>query len=74
MSHCVASYTEKVLSGRSYIYRILKPERATLELKITDGHLEIGQISLHNNKAPSEETQIIVGRWLYRKSANMQYE
>lgn len=64
MAHCVGSYSDKVLSGRSYIYKVFEPERATLELKIQGGQIAIGEFRLKNDDIPSEYTHKAVDEWL----------
>ncbi len=64
MAHCVGSYTDKVLSGRSYIYKVFEPERATLELKIQGDRIAIGEFRLKNDDIPSEDTLKVVDEWL----------
>ncbi len=67
MKHCVASYSDAVMFGDSFIYRVLKPERATLELKIHKNKPVIQQLCLQNNGKPSNETKNAVNRWLRKK-------
>lgn len=64
MHHCVASYRHQVQAGQSYIYRVLRPERATLEIKGREQNLYIAQLKLSNNRAPSTETRQAVDAWL----------
>lgn len=67
LSHCVASYINDVLSGRCYIYQVLSPERATLEI-ILKPRLSIGQCCLKNNKTPSDRTMSMVHQWFTEQS------
>lgn len=64
MHHCVGGYDKRVQSGESYIYRVLKPERATLEIKGFGKSIRIGQFKLAYNQHPSEETYAKVSRWI----------
>jgi len=49
MHHCVGSYADYVQSGRCWIYKILRPERATLEL-LPRNTLSIQEQQLSINK------------------------
>lgn len=64
MHHCITAYQPKIMARKCYIYRLLKPERATIELEI-DGHrISVGQISLAYNAQPTEATKTTVIDWL----------
>lgn len=61
----VGYYAEKVLAGKCYIYRVLSPERATVEVVITpDGQHRIEQVYLGYNRKPSLKTSLKIKRWL----------
>ena len=64
MHHCITVYQPKILARESYIYRMLVPERATIELRIESNVLKVGQISLAYNAQPSEATRATVSSWL----------
>ncbi|MBQ7178395.1 MAG: PcfJ domain-containing protein [Victivallales bacterium] len=66
--NCVASYVEEVLEGRSFIYRVLQPERCTLELALRGGRWVVVQLRTACNGAPSKETIDSVNRWLAEAS------
>lgn len=64
-NNCVGGYVSKVRSGSAYIYRILQPERATLEItKNSEGDWEIGQLKCRSNTAVSAATRQAVESWL----------
>lgn len=68
--HCVASYHQEILKKTCYIYKVLQPERATLELRTpVNGDYSIAQLRLYCNDLPSEETISSVQQWLnnYKK-------
>ena len=65
MHHCVASYAGKIMQNQCYIYRILEPERATVEIGYENGTLLLNQIKLINNGKPSEETVEVVSKWIF---------
>ncbi|RJP47878.1 MAG: hypothetical protein C4548_00095 [Desulfobacteraceae bacterium] len=64
MRHCVGGYKSKVREGSSYIYRVIKPERATLEIRKNGRSLSIGQFKLADNQKPSEASKAEVIRWI----------
>ena len=64
MKHCIASYHHSILSEISCIYKVLHPQRATLELIRTNGYYSISQVKLKSNKEPSIATMIHIRRWL----------
>ena len=66
MHHCVGSYAEDCLLGTSFIYRVLAPERATLEIRVRDGRVVVKQIKLACNRAPAAATVAAVRGWLVR--------
>ncbi len=65
MAHCVGGYVERVMSGDVYIYRILEPERATMEVeRMPDGMFQIVQVKLYKNKDVSNKTLTVLRDWL----------
>ncbi len=65
MRHCVASYAEIIMEGVSYIYKVLSPERATLEIRKTEQGLWcLVQIKRVHNQMVNEETLSAVESWL----------
>lgn len=63
--NCVAGYGSLVRRGEQYIYRVLKPQRATLAIaKGAHGDWEIAQIKLACNKQPATPTVEAVNAWL----------
>ncbi|MFC1812588.1 PcfJ domain-containing protein [Thermodesulfobacteriota bacterium] len=65
MHHCVGGYIKEVRDGKCFIYRVMKPQRATLEIKIRGG-IRIGQFKLAHNREPAEESWVTVMKWLER--------
>ncbi|MCK5902851.1 MAG: hypothetical protein KAG28_06855 [Cocleimonas sp.] len=48
-----------------YIYKVIKPERATFEIRITpNGKYHIAQLKLDKNEEPSMDTKEAVLQWL----------
>jgi hypothetical protein len=64
MRHCVATYARECLEGRSSIYRVLAPGRATLQLVPGAGGWRAAQLKGARNAATSTETHEAVARWL----------
>ena len=63
--HCVASYQQRILAGRYYVYSVTAPERATLGIKLAEnGEMTVDQLKLRYNRRPSAETQAMVEGWL----------
>ncbi|MEL7638072.1 MAG: PcfJ domain-containing protein [Solidesulfovibrio sp.] len=64
MHHCVASYIDLIFEGKSFIYKVLAPERATLQIvRLPDGKLRVGQLKLACNAETSQETVNQVSNW-----------
>jgi len=69
MHHCVGGYVNKINNGSSYVYRVLKPERATLEIIGQGKNAKIGEFRRLYNQSPSARTYLCVKNWLedYKK-------
>jgi hypothetical protein len=66
MHHCVASYARDVALGRTYVYRVLAPERATVSIVPTPGGAgwKIDQLKGVANAPVGHETRLAVTAWL----------
>ena len=64
MQHCCATHTPWVRDGEAYFYRVLRPERATLEVSIFKGYVWLHELKLKCNDEPSDETYEAVREWL----------
>lgn len=66
MHHCVATYARRVAAGRSYLYRVLGPERATLSISRapSDPGWTVEEISGVANRPVGCQTRIAVAAWL----------
>lgn len=74
MHHCVGSYVSAVRKGNCYIYKVLFPERATVEIRYTSRNgWVVRQIKKASNNAPNAETVRIVHAWLAHHTME-QYE
>ncbi|MDZ7697720.1 MAG: hypothetical protein U5R49_12635 [Deltaproteobacteria bacterium] len=68
--NCIYSYDGDILAGRRYVYRILKPERATLSIsKVRNGwgkrkaQWRIEEIKTRANNQPGLETVAAIRSW-----------
>lgn len=67
--NCVASYAASVVAGEVYLYRVLKPERATLSLvHWPGGGWQIGELLRAGNQPVSAATTRTVRAWLADQS------
>lgn len=63
--NCVAGYVERVAGGDTYIYRVLRPQRATLSLvRWPGGRWQIGELLQVGNHPVSAATRRAVEAWL----------
>ena len=71
-SNCVGGYAGMVKRGSCYIYRVLKPERATLSI-VPDfcGGWRRSELKLYKNAKPGRATTNHVDRWLERHSLSV---
>lgn len=64
-NNCVGGYVYKIREGKTFIYRVLEPERATLEIIMTsEGDWIIGQLKCYSNTNASAATRQTVQSWL----------
>ena len=67
--NCVGGYAERVAGGKVFIYRVLRPDQATLSLRLdTDGEWVIGQLLRAFNQPVSTATAVTVQLWLAGES------
>ena len=64
--NCVGSCAGTVASGKRYIYRVLSPQRATVEVAWTRYGWKLGQVKLARNGKPSQLTLDLVSSWFAR--------
>jgi hypothetical protein len=63
--NCVGSYGRYVERGTTYIYRVLKPTRATLSIvRGSDGQWQRGELLAAGNESVGARTERAVDRWL----------
>jgi hypothetical protein len=64
-NNCVGGYSYKIRKGKTFIYRVLEPERATLEINMnSEGDWLIGQLKCYSNSEPSAATRQSVESWI----------
>jgi len=64
MRHCVSSYGNEIMKGYSCIYKVLFPQRATLELVCDGGKFRVNQFKLKYNHCPSRSSYKYIRDWL----------
>ena len=64
MHHCVGVYADRIMERKCYIYSVLAPQRATLELVIRGKDVHIQQLLLKFNQKPDPETMNAVEAWV----------
>lgn len=58
MHHCVGGYVRQARLGQYFFYKVLSPERATVQIAVKDDKVSIVQFKLACNKSPSEESWV----------------
>ncbi|WP_375172008.1 PcfJ domain-containing protein [Marinobacter sp.] len=64
MEHCIGTYVNKALSGRSLLFRVLLKERATLELRERDNNIEMVEVKKKNNERVDDDTNERIQKWI----------
>jgi hypothetical protein len=64
MQNCILTYGRHIYEGSFFCYKILKPERGTVGLDLTQGIPRIVEIQLKKNNTPSPATVLAVEEWL----------
>ena len=62
--NCVATYVKRVTSGYIYVYRVLKPQRATLAIARNRDRWHIDELKGTCNRPVDQETHQAVAAWL----------
>jgi len=72
-SNCVGSYADRIRSGHSYIYKVLAPERGTLEIRCANGSTwYLVQLTAAHNGKVDTSTRQTIQRWLQQRMAQLQ--
>ena len=72
--HCIAIYHQSIANGHYCAFKMAKPERMTIGIKITKTEplmCEIDQIRGASNAMPSEQTREIVYQWFEQTKAHL---
>jgi hypothetical protein len=70
--NCAATYAAWIENGCGYVYRVLRPERATVAIQQgPDGNWEIQQIRAKGNDPVTEATAQSVEKWLRAYSVSV---
>jgi hypothetical protein len=64
MHNCLLEYEEALMNGHCYLYKVVKPERATLEVCSEGKSLLLCQLKTIDNGEPSGKTYQAVERLL----------
>ncbi|NJD07802.1 MAG: hypothetical protein FIA97_15090 [Methylococcaceae bacterium] len=63
--HCIQIYHKRIVAGEYYVYRVLKPERATLGMYLNGrARPRLDQIQLKFNEPVAQETEDAVEAWI----------
>lgn len=64
MRHCIASHLFSVVSGDYAVYRMLEPERLTIEIVVTDwGQCFLKEVRGKGNRLPATASMDIIEKW-----------
>lgn len=69
--NCCASYAGSIRRGAVYLYRVLRPERATLSVQFTQRGWRIGELKKKCNAAVSDQTRLAVKMWKQGRSVRV---
>ena len=72
MSHCVHGAAAHAAMGWSNFYKVLWPERATLEIAGVPGWARLEQMKLEYNREPAQATFDYIKQWI--EEANTEYK
>jgi len=64
LNHCVYTCKKMIVDGYVFIYKMIKPERCTIEIIILDNSIFIGQIYKHSNVKVLISTERIIKKWV----------
>ncbi len=71
-NNCVGSYARRVRAGNTYLYKVLKPERATLSIAMgSDGFWRRAELESAGNRPVSPLTRAKVDEWLSAHSLSI---
>lgn len=62
--NCVGAYAGRIRRGHCYIYRLLAPERATVEIVLRKNGWRLGEVAARENQAVRLETRQQLKAWV----------
>lgn len=69
MHHCIASHLKSVVDGKFAVYRMMAPERLTIEVLVMGGgQLVLREVRGKCNRLPSAASNAIIEAWFYEGS------
>ena len=69
MRHCIASHLFSVVSGDYAVYRMLEPERLTIEIVVTDwGQCYLKEVRGKGNRLPTSNSMEVIEKWFLGSS------
>lgn len=63
MAHCAYARLGSYRRGRAFVFRVLRPERATLEVRCVGEELVLWELRAAQNRPVSAETELAVRHW-----------
>jgi hypothetical protein len=64
MHHCIGGYADRVFEKRCYVYRVNRPDRGTLLIRLNSKGMKAGfEFKLKYNQIPSNEAMEEVMKW-----------
>ena len=64
MRHCIASHLFSVVSGDYAVYRMLEPERLTIEIVVTEwGQCYLKEVRGRGNRLPTSNSMEVIEKW-----------
>ena len=70
-NNCVKRFAPAIASGEVYLYKVLRPHRATLSVVHTDDGWEIGEVKLSHNRHPGPKLVAVASAWLRSATAKI---
>ena len=69
MHHCIASHLKSVVDGKFAVYRMMAPERLTIEVLVMGGgQLVLREVRGKCNRLPSDASNAIIEAWFSKGS------
>ena len=73
MHHCIASHLKSVVNGKFAVYRMMAPERLTIEVLVMGGgQLVLREVRGKCNRLPSDASNAIIEAWFSEGSVKFE--